>query len=104
MKKLLPAFLISAILFSSCTNDTSKGKFFVEGELSAVPDQQIYLEELYFSEKNAEVLDTGTVTNGKFSLSAMAAQQGIYRLRTQSGKNTYLFINDGDKKINVQPG
>ena len=58
MKKLLPAFLISAILFSSCTNDTSKGKFFVEGELSAVPDQQIYLEELYFSEKNAEPMES----------------------------------------------
>lgn len=103
MKKLTSLIIISSLVFSACNNKNDNEKFTVTGELTGVEDQKIYLEELYFSEKNPEVLDTGTITNGKFNVSGIAAQQGIFRLRTKSGKNNYLFIND-ENKINFTGG
>jgi len=44
----------------------------VTGELKNTPDQKIYLEELYFSQKDPAVLDTAEIKNGKFSLTALA--------------------------------
>ncbi|MGB4844636.1 MAG: TlpA disulfide reductase family protein [Ferruginibacter sp.] len=96
MKKLFSAVVIAAALIS-CNNNTGKGKFTVEGEIKSAPDQKIYLEELFFSERKPEVLDTGNIKDGKFKVSATADEEGLYRLRTENGKASYLFVNDGAK-------
>ena len=98
MKKLIPAVVIAAVLFS-CNTGSDKGKFSVNGELKSATGEKIYLEELFFSQKQPEVLDTGIIKNGKFELSAIAHEEGLYRLRTEKGNNAYLFVNEGDKII-----
>ncbi len=95
MKKLLTAAAIAAILFS-CNDKADKGAFSVTGEIKATPDQKIYLEELYFSAKQPEVLDTAEIKGGKFSLSAIAPEEGLYRIRMEDGGGA-IFINEGSK-------
>ena len=80
MKKTLSLLIISLSILS-CKNATTKGKFTISGEIKNVPDQQIFLEQLYFSQKNPEVLDTAKIRNGKFQLSTIAPEEGLYRLR-----------------------
>ena len=63
-----------------------------------MPDQKIYLEQLYFSAKQPEVLDTGDIKAGKFILSAMAPEEGLFRIRTEEGASA-IFINE-ESKIN----
>ncbi|MEP7238416.1 MAG: TlpA disulfide reductase family protein [Ferruginibacter sp.] len=96
MKKLFTAAAVAAILFS-CNSGNDKGKFTLDGELKSSPDQKIYLEELYFSEKQPEVLDTAEIKNGKFTVSAIAPEEGLFRLRTEDGASSSLFINEGNK-------
>ena len=95
MKKLLPAVLLAAVLFS-CKNSSDKEKFTVTGELKNTTDEKVYLEELFFSQTQPEVLDTGIIKNGKFEVSALAPEEGLYRLRTKSGTSAYLFVNEGE--------
>ena len=96
MKKLFTAAVIAALLFS-CNAGADKGKFTLDGEIKSATDQKIYLEELYFSEKQPEVLDTGEIKNGKFTVAAIAAEEGLFRLRTEDGKNAYLFVSENGK-------
>ncbi len=93
MKKLLSAAAIAAILFS-CNNKENQGKFTLTGELRSSADKKIILEELYFGDKQPHVLDTIEIVDGKFSVTAPAIEEGIYRLRTESGTGAYIFIND----------
>jgi peroxiredoxin len=95
MKKLLAAVLITATLFS-CKDKTDKGMFTLSGEIKSAPDQKVYLEQLFFSAKQPEVLDTGDLKNGKFSLSAIGAEEGLYRIRIADGGGA-IFINEGSK-------
>jgi peroxiredoxin len=97
MKKLFTTAALAAILFS-CNDKADKGLFTLSGELKSSPDQKIYLEEVYFSAKQPEVLDTGEIKNGKFSVSAIAPEEGLYRIRTEDGAYD-IFINE-DSKIN----
>ncbi len=93
MKKILfIAIMLPALL--SCNNATDKGKFTVTGQLKNVPDQKVYLEELYFGQKDPEIIDTAAIKNGKFSLSGIAAEEGIYHIRLEKVTNGFLFIND----------
>lgn len=94
MKRLLVLFSIATVFFS-CNNSTGKGKFTVTGQLKNAKDQKIYLEELSFIQKQPEVLDTAEVKSGKFTVSAIGKEEGIYRLRLENGNNAFLFINDG---------
>ena len=94
MKKLFAAAAIAATLFS-CNNKADKGKFTLSGELKGSPDQKIYLEQLYFSDKSAEVLDTAEIKNGKFVVSAIAPEEGLYRIRTEDSSSAF-FINEGN--------
>ncbi len=92
MKKLvLPAAIL---LLFSCNNNADKGKFTVNGELKGATDQKIYLEELFFSQQEPQVLDTAEIKNGKFSVTTVAAEEGIYRLRIDNEELPYIFIND----------
>lgn len=93
MKKIISAVAMSAFLLS-CNTGAHKGKFTLTGEIKSATDQKIYLEELYFSEKQPEVLDTGDIKKGKFTLAAMAQEESLFRLRTEDGKSNYLFINE----------
>ncbi|PHX74069.1 MAG: hypothetical protein CK547_05195 [Chitinophagaceae bacterium] len=93
MKKFLP--LIASVFFLfSCSTSVQKSQFTVTGELKNTPDQKIYLEELYFSQKDPAVLDTAEIKNGKFSLTALAPEEGLYRLRLEKSEAAFIFIND----------
>ena len=93
MKKFLP--LIASVFFLfSCSTSVQKGQFTITGELKNTPDQKIYLEELYFSQKDPAVLDTSEIKNGKFSLTALAPEEGLYRLRLEKSEAAFIFIND----------
>ena len=108
MKKILPVFVMAVVLLS-CNNNPSKGKFTVNGEVKNTTDTRVYLEELFFSDKDPQVLDSAAITNGKFVLTANALEEGLYRIRTGNdnitlteegkiktvkGSNRFLFIND----------
>lgn len=93
MIKLL-TIALSALLLFSCNNETQKGKFTVTGEIKNMPDQDIYLEELYFSQKDPLVLDSAKMKNGKFEVAAIAPEQGLYRLRLEKNDVPFFFIND----------
>ena len=93
MKKNL-TLVISALILFSCSPSVQKGQFTVSGELKNAPDQQVYLEELYFSQKDPAVLDTAEIKNGQFSLTALATEEGLYRLRLEKSQAAFIFIND----------
>ena len=83
----------TATLFA-CNNEYQKGKFTVSGEIKNAPDQKVYLEELYFSDKVPVILDTAAIKDGKFTISALAPEQGLYRLRLEKTDAPFIFIND----------
>lgn len=93
MKKIL-TLATSLVILVSCSPSAQKGQFAVSGELKNVPDQQVYLEELYFSQKDPAVLDTAEIKNGKFSLAALAPEEGLYRIRLEKSQAAFIFIND----------
>lgn len=95
MKKI---FIIFCACFLLCCNTQtqSKGEFAVSGEIKNAPDQKIFLEEVYFSQKQPLVIDTGELVKGKFTVKGVAPEQGIYRLRLEMGQ-AFIFINDQSK-------
>lgn len=104
MKRLFPAVIIAALLFS-CKGSDDSAKFTLNGQLGPISDQQIYLEELFFSDKQPEVLDTAMIKDGKFTVSAIAAEEGLYRLRTEDSLHVYIFINEpGNMTFSADPG
>lgn len=94
MKKIMPLAALVVLLFS-CKSSADEQKFTVNGEINAPKDQKIYLEEWFFTQTPPEVLDTVEIKNGKFTVSAVASEESLYRLRNDAGDNAYLFINDG---------
>lgn len=94
MQKFKFEIIFIAIVLFSCNSQEGKGKFSVTGEFKNAPDQKIYLEELFFSQRNPEVLDTAVLKNGKFSISANAPGEGLYRIRMEKSEAAFLFIND----------
>ena len=54
MKKVL-SFLMLGIVMFSCKNKTEEGRFELEGNVKNVPDQQVYLEQLFFTEQNSSL-------------------------------------------------
>lgn len=93
MKKLF-TFLFASVVFFSCNNENNTEKFILTGEIKNIPDQKIFLEQLYFSQKDPEVLDTAEIKNGKFILDAIAPEEGLYRIRLEKLDHGFLFIND----------
>ena len=81
MKKLVCIVTIVTILISACTNKSSDGQFTLSGNIKNIPNQKVYLEEMYFTQRAPEVLDTAEMKNGQFTLSAMAPEK-VY---TESG-------------------
>lgn len=95
MKKLF-ALVFTAAVLTSCNDKADKGLFTVSGEIKSAPDQKIYLEQLFFNSKAPEVLDTGDLKSGKFELSAIAPEEGLYRIRLAEGAGD-IFINEAGK-------
>ncbi|CAN5322004.1 TlpA disulfide reductase family protein [soil metagenome] len=90
MKKIF-LFVMATALFS-CNDSKTKGKFTVSGDISNAPDQKVYLEEIYFNNQEPAILDTGELKNGKFTLSGLAPEQGLYRIRMADRQ--FFIIND----------
>ncbi|HMO61060.1 MAG TPA: redoxin domain-containing protein [Ferruginibacter sp.] len=98
----LTGIAIIVLLLLSCQAQNSKGKFTVSGEIKNIPDQKIILEELFFNaQRNPEVLDTAAITNGSFNIEAVAATEGLYRLRLEKSNAAFIFIND-KSEIKIQ--
>ncbi len=93
MKKLLLGLLLIAGIVS-CSEKKEKGNFTVKGELKNAANQKIYLEQLFFSQKDPQVLDTGEIKDGKFVVSTIGNEEGLYRLRFEKQETGYIFIND----------
>ena len=85
--------IIFCISLFSCNREKTNGKFTVSGEIKNIPDQKIYLEEVYFDQKAPTVQDTVLMSNGKFQISGISSQQSMFRLRTEKSFG-YFFIND----------
>ena len=92
--KRIAAVIIICMSIASCNQKNDKGKFTVTGEIKNAEDQKVYLEQLFFSQKNPEVLDTGVVKDGKFTVSGIAPEEGLYRLRLEKVESGFIFIND----------
>ena len=95
MKNLIPIFLITLFL-SACSNkkNADDGSFVVNGEIKNVPDQEIYLDQLFFSEQQPEEVDSAKLVNGKFTLNGKATEEGMFRIRLQKSESGFIFIND----------
>lgn len=93
LKRLLGIVAVSALLIS-CDNEEEKGKFTLKGDIKNLPDQEIYLEQLFFSQQDPQVLDTGQVKAGKFTLSSVSTEEGLYRIRFEKANSGFVFIND----------
>ncbi len=93
MKKIILSLCIIATMLA-CNNQEEKGKFTVQGNLKNAENQKVYLEQLFFSEKNPEVLDTAEIKAGKFEVAATGSEEGLYRLRLEKQEMGFIFIND----------
>jgi thiol-disulfide isomerase/thioredoxin len=93
MKNILLAILCSMLLLS-CHNKTIHGKFTVTGDIKNIQDQKVFLIQVYFSERNPEVLDTAEMKNGHFTISGIAPEEGLFFLRLEKDNSEYYFIND----------
>jgi len=98
MKKIFTIVACTAILLS-CNNKNEPGKFIVTGQIKNAPNQKIYLEELFFSEKDPEVLDTAEIKNGQFTVTALAPEEGLYRLRLEKDSAFFILINDKSELV-----
>lgn len=94
MNKLL--IFLSAIFIFSCSSQQKAGSFTVNGELKEAPDQKVFLEQIYFNQTPAQVVDTAEMVKGKFEIEATSPDEGLYRIRFEKNAG-YLFINDKDK-------
>lgn len=96
VKKSWIILVIIMVSLVACNKKASNGEFVVEGNIKSAPDQKVYLDELFFSQNVPVVLDSADVKNGKFKVQAIAATQGLYRLRLEKNEAPFFFINDQD--------
>ena len=94
MKRIFVIIVCAAFLVSCNNAGNTPGKFTVNGQIKNAPDQKIYLEELFFSDKNPVVLDTAEIKNGQFAVTATAPDEGLYRLRMEKDSTFFILIND----------
>lgn len=60
-------------------------------------DQQVYLEQLFFSDRAPEVIDTASMRQGKFELKGASPEEGMFRIRLEKQPAGFIFINDAGK-------
>lgn len=95
MKKIFGFLLISATLYACNKKDTSN-TFEVNGHITNIPDQEVYLDQFFFDGHEPLVQDTAQVKNGKFVLTGSSAEQGMFRIRLEQSAAGYIFINDNN--------
>lgn len=88
---------LAMLLLSNCQQKNKSGDFIVQCDIKNVPSQQVYLEELFFKDKSPEMIDSGTISNGKVTLKGKATEEGLYRVRLKNTKEAFLIINDAPK-------
>ena len=93
VKKILAVVALSSAMLA-CNNKEIKGKFSLQGNIKNLEDQQVYLEQLFFTQQQPQVLDTGIIKNGKFEVGAIASEDGLYRIRFEKMNSGFIFIND----------
>jgi peroxiredoxin len=93
MKKLITVLLV-AVTIVSCNHKSAKGTFSISGDIKNAPDQKVYLDQLFFSNEDPQVLDTAELKGGKFTLSTIGYDEGLYRVRLEKSKSGFIFIND----------
>ena len=91
MKRIL--IFITSLFLLSCGHNSEPGKFVVNGALKGAENQKVYLEQIFFSQKPPQVLDTTDMKGGSFKVKAAAAEEGLYRIRFEKNAG-YIFIND----------
>ncbi|MBK8711094.1 MAG: AhpC/TSA family protein [Niastella sp.] len=96
MKKIILSISVIVLLFS-CKSKTNANQFVIEGKLSNVPDQKVYLEQMFFSSKDPEVIDTAEMKDGKFEIKGSAPEEGLFRIRLEKSGGGFIFINDQPK-------
>lgn len=102
MKQFYPVFLFIALIWlASCGND--KNKFTVIGDIKNMPDQKVLLEELGVND--IIVVDSQKTKAGKFELSAMAPEPGLYRVRfehngIEQSQFLLLSVEKGTLRVN----
>lgn len=90
--KLLAAVII--MLMAGCKQEPAAKEFTVNGEIKNLPDGKVYLQQIYFSDRTPEILDSVDVKAGKFQIGAKAMEEGFYRLNFEQTQNAYVFVND----------
>lgn len=96
MKRFSAAVL--CVLFLACNEAKDNNSFEVNGTISNLEDQEVYLDQFFFDGHEPLIQDTAKVTNGKFTLTGRSAEQGMFRIRLEKTGSGYIFIND-EKKI-----
>ena len=81
------------MLLAACTS-SSPEKMLVEGNFTGAAGKKIMLAELPFDRPERMVIDSATLdSSGRFSLSAIQQQEGMYQLFIENGPGI-LLIND----------
>lgn len=92
--------LLLCVFMAACSQKKD-GHFVVTGKIKNIADQHVYLEQLYFGDKEPEVLDTAEMKNGSFTLKGMGTEETLFRVRFEKESNNYLIIND-QAEINLE--
>jgi thiol-disulfide isomerase/thioredoxin len=91
-------WIVAAIALSAAACQTEGSKnFTVTGEVKNAPATVVYLEQISFENMPPQVLDSVTVTNGKFTLKGKAAEESLLQLRFPQVENSPLFFVINDK-------
>jgi peroxiredoxin len=90
--------IVSALIFSC--NNKSKDQFTINGKIENAKDQKVYLEQLYFDGKKNAVLDSAEIKNGKFVLTGIAAEEGLYQIILEKDINAYFLVVNDQPEIN----
>jgi peroxiredoxin len=96
IKKLFFAFTL-AVFFLACNTKEETGRFTVNGAIKNIDNQHIYLEQLFFSQQDPQVLDTAQIKEGQFKVTALSSEEGLYRIRFEKMNSGFIFINDQPK-------
>jgi peroxiredoxin len=84
--------LATIVSLSACTSD--QNKMTVIGELSGMPAQQVFLEELRLS--GTTVIDSTTSKEGgKFELEGTVNEPGLYRVRFGKEEEAFALLSGG---------
>lgn len=96
MKNTIPVAILSLVIFIGCKPAT-ENRMTLSADLKNLPDQEAYLDRLFFSEREPAVVDTAEVKDGKFTLGDTSGESALYRIRFSKQSSGYIFISDAKK-------